>query len=108
VTTDPETGRVHLWIDCGQIEVKRLGRIAQSQPARARGHCQGDLRRGDNYARAAARHLPPPGRGASVTCLGFDEAFFEAFRESMRGTNDVGLVAARLFPVRATAAARWW
>ena len=90
VATDPETGRVRLWIDCGQIETKRLGRIAAVN-AGARvvvvkpGETEARL-----YGLAALRYLPPlghPGAAQSVSFLGFEEPFFDAFLARLRGTN---------------------
>lgn len=91
VALDPETGRVRLWIDCGQIEGKRLGRIASANPQARVVVLKATENEARNYARAVARYLPPAGRGASVTCFGFDEAFFDAFLSALRGTNDVAL-----------------
>ena len=91
VATDPETGRVVLWIDCGQIEVKRLGRIAVANRHARVVVVKATENEARLYARAAERHLSPPARGASVSYLGFDEDFFDAFRLGLRGTNDLAI-----------------
>ena len=91
VAADPDTGHMVLWIDCGQIEVKRLGRIAAANPRARVIVVKATRREAENYARAAARHLPASHR-AAVLCLGFDADFFEAFRAGLRGANDVALV----------------
>jgi hypothetical protein len=64
---------VTLWIDCGQIEVKRLARIAAANPAARVIVVKATGSEAALYARAAARLLPPKGRGAPVMCLGFDD-----------------------------------
>ncbi len=98
VAADPETGRVRLWVDCGQIETKRLGRIAS---VNAKAHVvvvkptAGEARL---YGQAARKDLPPlgrPGAATSVTVLGFEEAFFAAFTEDLRGTNTLRVVGLR-------------
>lgn len=93
VAADPETGRVVLWIDCGQIEGKRLGRIAAANSHARVIVVKATATEARNYAPVAARHLPAPARPrrADVVCLGFDEEFFDWFRLALRGTNDVSL-----------------
>jgi hypothetical protein len=94
VAAEPETGRVRLWIDCGQIETKRLGRIAA---VNAGGRVV-VVKPGETEARlyglAALRYLPPlglPGAAESVAFLGFEDAFFDAFLARLRGTNTLHL-----------------
>lgn len=90
VATETETGSVRLWIDCGQIEVQRLGRIvAQNRQARII-----VVKAGANearlYARAAAKFLPEaPERRAAIRFVGFDEAFLPLFLAELRGANDL-------------------
>jgi hypothetical protein len=96
VATEPDTGRVLLWIDCGQIETKRLGRIA-AQNARARVVVvKATVAEVDAYALAAERFLPPADRGAAdVAFLGFDPGFVSGFCALLRGTNVIGLTRGR-------------
>lgn len=92
VATDPETDRVRLWIDCGQIETKRLGRIAQSNPGARIIVLKPTANEARLYAQAAARFLPERRRGAVVEYAGFeDEAFVPGFRDALRGSNTIVL-----------------
>ncbi len=91
VATDPETAQVVLWIDCGQIEVKRLGRIAAANPAARVVVVKATGGEAALYARAAARFLPAVKRAATVSYLGFDEDFVPAFLHHLRGRNDIAL-----------------
>lgn len=94
VAVEKETGAVRLWIDCGQIETKRLGRIA-AQNTRARivvvKATVGEAR---SYARAAARFLPTdPERRVLVSFLGFGEDFLANFLAELRGANEFAYIA---------------
>ena len=91
VATDPDTGNVVLWIDCGQIEVKRLGRIVAANPGARVVVVKATGSEAALYARAATRHLPATRRMAAVTYLGFDEDFLSALLHHLRGTNDIAL-----------------
>lgn len=82
VAIEPETGRVSLWIDCGQIETDRLARIVAKNPTAAVVVVKGKAREAERYAQAAAKDLK-----ATATILGFDDGFIEAFVDSLRGTN---------------------
>lgn len=88
VVTDPETDKVLLWIDCGAIETKRLGRIAAANP-----HAkivvvkptQNEVRL---YARSALRFLPEEAeRRSAIIFLGFDDGFLSGFLTNLRGVN---------------------
>ena len=101
VATDPDTGAVRLWIDCGDIGVKRLGRIAGSNKGARIIVVKATAGEALAYARAAGRFLPPPAeRAAPVVYAGFDEDFLPSFLRALRGRNDVSLsrqdVAARV------------
>jgi len=94
VATDPETGRVVLWIDCGQIETKRLGRIAAVNNDSRVLVLKGERREALDYARMALKHLPPlnrPGAARSVEFAGFDEGFLAGFLDALRGANTLTL-----------------
>ena len=94
VATDPETGRVSLWIDCGQIETDRLGRIAARNPKAQVLVVKATARDAMRYAEAAEKDLPPLGRAGaadSVTILGFDPDFVDYIAESLRGTNTLAI-----------------
>jgi len=94
VATEPETGRVRVWVDCGQIETKRLGRIAAANPGAQVIVVKSTAGEAAAYARAAARYLPPdPERRAAIRYLGFDEEFVSGFRSLLRGANDVVVTA---------------
>lgn len=90
VASDPETGSVLLWVDCGQIEVQRLGRIvAQNRRAQVVvvKTTENEVR---HYARAAAKFLPEASeRRAALRFVGFGEEFLPTFLTHMRGTNDL-------------------
>lgn len=92
VTTEPETEHVLLWIDCGQIETKRLGRIAAGNPRAEIIIVKATANEARLYALAAAKHLPTLGQGtaaASVRYLGFDEGFVAGLMASLRGLNTI-------------------
>jgi uncharacterized protein YaeQ len=90
VTTAPETGAVQFWIDCGQIEVQRLGRIATTNRQARIVVLKPSANEARLYARSAAKFLPDaPERRAAIRIAGFDEGFLADFLAPMRGTNDL-------------------
>jgi hypothetical protein len=92
VATDPETDRVLLWIDCGAIETKRLGRIAAANPSAQIVVVKPTEGEAQLYARAARRFLPrEPERRAAIRFLGFEEGFLPGFLTSLCGTNNLSL-----------------
>ena len=81
-------GAVCLWIDCGQIEPKRLARIVQSNPDACILVVKPTAEEARLYAQAAARALPPRReRKAEVQCIGFDAGFLKDFLTALRGAN---------------------
>jgi uncharacterized protein YaeQ len=90
VATDEETGRVLLWIDCGQIEGKRLGRIVEKNPGARIVVVKATGNEATLYARAVARFLPERS-AAIVTFVGFDDGFLPEFLSRLRGRNDIAL-----------------
>lgn len=98
VAVDATAGAVRLWIDCGQIEPKRLARIAGAN-RRARivvvKATGGEARL---FAREAARFLPA--RGGEVSFLGFDEGFLFGFVARLRGTNTLALSRRGTIPAK--------
>lgn len=92
VALEPETGRVRLWIDCGQIETERLGRIAVKNPGSRIVVVKSSEHEARLYARAALRDLPEDtGHLARIAFTGFDSGFLAQFVHSLRGTNQLSL-----------------
>jgi hypothetical protein len=88
VATDGETGAVRLWIDCGQIEVQRLGRIAAQNRQANIIVVKAGANEAQLYARAAAKFLPDsPARRAAIRFVGFGEDFIPAILAELRGAN---------------------
>jgi uncharacterized protein YaeQ len=86
VALEELTGAVRLWIDCGQIETERLGRIAAKNPGARIIVLKGSVREATNYAPAARKDLPDPCR-AQVEIWGLDQAFTDALSAQLRGVN---------------------
>jgi uncharacterized protein YaeQ len=97
VSLEPETGRVRLWIDCGQIEPKRLGRIVAANPTAEIIVVKATDREARLYARAAASAVPE-GERSRVRFLGFEEGFLRDVLDELRGANtlEAAIVADRL------------
>jgi hypothetical protein len=92
VAADPDTGTVRLWIDCGQIETKRLGRIAAANPRARVVVVKPTGNEARLYARAAERFLPEiPERRALIEFLGFEDGFLDDFLTVLRGVNDLDI-----------------
>ena len=86
VIQDALTGQVALWIDCGQIETDRLGRIVAKNRHAEVFVVKATEREAERYAEVAHRDLE---REASV--LGFDEGFVAGLVEALRGTNTLAV-----------------
>jgi YaeQ protein len=84
VAQDPITGQVQLWIDCGQIETDRLGRIVTKNRHAEVIVVKATAREAERYATVAAKDVT-----GQATVLGFDDGFTERFVELLRGTNTV-------------------
>lgn len=92
VASDPTENRVRLWIDCGQIEPKRLGRIAQTNPTADIFVVKSTRREAELYARAALKDLGHEAKKRDcVRFVGFDDGFMDGFLDALRGTNDLTL-----------------
>nr|WP_281380359.1 YaeQ family protein [Armatimonas rosea] len=87
VAQNPVTGQVQLWIDCGQIETDRLGRIVAKNRHAEVVVVKATAREAERYAAVAARDVT-----GHATVLGFDDGFTERFVELLRGTNTVEVV----------------
>lgn len=87
VRTDPD-GAVALWVDCGQIETKRLGRIAAANRAARIVVLKRTAREADLYARAASRDLPAHAAGR-VRVVGFDDGFVARFEAALSSGNAI-------------------
>lgn len=86
VAVDPNTGAIALWVDCGQIETERLGRIAARNPGTRVIVLKGSEREAMNYASPARKDLPDPCR-AKVEIWGLDETFTDTLAAQLRGAN---------------------
>jgi len=87
VATDPLTGQIRLWIDCGQIETERLGRIVAKNPHAEVVVVKGVAREAERYAQAATKDLSRPAR-----VVGFAAGFIEEFVDALRGTNTLEIL----------------
>jgi hypothetical protein len=99
VATESGTDRVLLWIDCGQIETQRLGRIAAKNNGARILVLKPTEREARLYVSAAAKHMPElgkPGTAESVRCLGFDPDFLTDVLAEVRGVNT--LMIQKRFP----------
>ena len=83
------TDKPLLWLDCGQIETKRLGRIASTNRDARVVVVKQTGREAELYAEAAKRELPVLGVGAArfVATLGFDDGFIASLVSALRGAN---------------------
>lgn len=82
VALDSTTGQVLLWIDCGQIETDRLGRIVAKNRYAEVVVVKATVREAERYAEVAHKDLE-----RTATVLGFDEGFVAGLLEALRGTN---------------------
>jgi uncharacterized protein YaeQ len=82
VALEGEIGQVRFWIDCGQIETDRLGRIVAKNRHAEVVVVKATAREAERYAAAAEKDL-----ARDVAILGFDDGFVAHFVELLRGTN---------------------
>ena len=89
LASEPATDKPLLWMDCGQIETKRLGRIAASNRDARIVIVKQTGREAQLYAEAAQKELPVLGVGAArfVGYLGFNDGFMAALVNTLRGVN---------------------
>jgi len=93
VAMDPATGSIRLWIDCGQIEPKRLARILKANANARVLVLKASIREARLYARSASPAIPPDARDR-LRYLGFDEGFLVEFAETLRGANSLACLVA--------------
>ncbi len=93
LASEPLTDKPLLWIDCGQIEPKRLGRIAASNNDARIVIVKQTAREAELYAAVAKKELPVLGVGAArfVGYLGFADGFTASAITLLRGANTVCL-----------------
>jgi uncharacterized protein YaeQ len=91
VATEPLTESVRLWIDCGQIETARLGRIAAKNPGARIIVLKGSHSEVRSYSHAALAALPEPCR-ARVEVWGVDEPLLLNLIEGLRGANTLQVI----------------
>ncbi|MBC8137305.1 MAG: YaeQ family protein [Fibrella sp.] len=93
LASEPLTEKPLLWIDCGQIEPKRLGRIAASNKDARVVIVKQTAREAELYAGVAKKELPVLGVGAArfVGYLGFDDGFTLSAIALLRGANTICL-----------------
>ncbi len=93
LTSDPLTGAPILWIDCGQIEPKRLGRIVATNNGARVVVVKQTAREAELYAQVARGELPVLGAGTArfVGYLGFEEGFIASAIALLRGANTLSL-----------------
>ncbi|MDX1935272.1 MAG: YaeQ family protein [Capsulimonadales bacterium] len=90
VVTDPASGAVVLWIDCGQIETRRLGRIAASNPGALLYVVKSTSREASSYAESAVRFLPEGGeRRDRIRFVGFRDGFTDDVVAAVRSRNEI-------------------
>lgn len=89
LASQPLTEKPLLWIDCGQIEPKRLGRIAASNNDARIVIVKQTAREAELYAGVSKKELPVLGVGAArfVGYVGFHEGFTAAAIALLRGAN---------------------
>jgi hypothetical protein len=95
VAIETVTEKIKLWIDCGQIETDRLGRIAARNADARIVVVKATAREAERYLHAAIPDLPLLGRSgaaASVILIGFDDGFIDAFISALRGTNTLEIL----------------
>ena len=94
LASEPITDKPLLWIDCGQIETKRLARIAAANHGARIIVIKQSEREAKLYAEAARRDLPVLGAGTAqfVGYLGFDEGFAMRVVALLRGANTLCLI----------------
>ncbi len=94
LAAQPITEKPLLWIDCGQIEPKRLGRIAATNNDARIVIVKQTVREAELYADVAKRELPVLGVGAArfVGYLGFAEGFTVSTIGLLRGANTLCLL----------------
>ncbi len=103
VATEPDLPHpVRLWIDCGAIEPRRLACIIAANPAARIVVVKPTRAEAAGYARAFLPHTPRESHtqtkhgasafeasaGSAPLVFGFDDAFFDAVRQSLRSRND--------------------
>lgn len=95
VALDPENnGRVLWWIDCGQIETKRLGRIVRANRFARVLVVKPTDREAIFYARAALPFLPSETTERERTeFAGFGPEFIADFLAVLRGANTLHVAA---------------
>ncbi len=89
LASEPATDKPLLWIDCGQIETKRLGRIAATNRDARVVIVKQTGREAQVYAEAARKDLPVLNAGTArfVGYLGFDDGFMADLVAALRGAN---------------------
>lgn len=87
--SEPVTDKPLLWVDCGQIETKRLGRIAATNRDARVVIVKQTEREARLYAEAARKDLPVLNSGTArfVGYLGFDDGFMTDLVNALRGAN---------------------
>jgi hypothetical protein len=89
LASEPLTDKPRLWIDCGQIEPKRLGRIAATNNGASIVVVKQTGREAELYAEAAKKEIPVLGQGSAsfVGYIGFGEGFTARLIPLLRGAN---------------------
>ena len=94
LASDSLSDKSFLWIDCGQIEPKRLGRIAATNKDARIVVVKQTSREVELYAGVAKKELPVLGVGAArfVGYLGFPDGFTASAITLLRGANTMCLL----------------
>ena len=89
LAVEPITQKPLLWIDCGQIEPKRLGRIAATNNGARIVVVKQTEKEAQLYAAVAKKELPVLGVGSAqfVGYLGFGDGFLQTMIGLLRGAN---------------------
>ncbi|GAB4451496.1 MAG: hypothetical protein OHK0029_00760 [Armatimonadaceae bacterium] len=90
VALDSLTGGIRLWVDCGQIQVIRLGRIVEKNPAAPIRIIKATMREAELYSEAASKGAGiEPNPKWDVKIIGFEDGFIEKLESELRGANSV-------------------
>jgi hypothetical protein len=98
VALAPITEQVELWIDCGQIETDRLGRICRKNRDASVYVFKSTAREASMYFEAMQKDIPPlgvSGNAKEVCTIGFDNEFLAHLQDALCGNNRIEILERR-------------